>query len=213
MKELRVFRAFALAVLLCGSWQVASGKMAITHDKVVKKATAFEDMTDGAYSILLLEIEGLDLADYPALMLDARFPYDEVRDVELLVYRRFLSPRLRQQELDEGNFTLRQLQCESIPHAMHARINNGFTTCGINMVGKNLVLGALLLHNSKLVAMQDIDAQTLPWRDELDNPLAWLATGIPPRAVEFSMGLREDALPVEARGKLATTWGAIKIMQ
>ncbi len=182
----------------------------IGDNLTVRVIDSFEDVTDGAYNVLMLEIEGLDLAaDYPPLMLDDSFPYAEVRHMELLVYRRF---RLREQELEEGNFTLRQLQCESTPHAMLARIDSGFTTCGINIVGKNLALGALLLHNGKLVAIQDIDAQTLPWRDELDNPLAWLATGIPPRAVDFSMTL-SGALPVEAKGKLATTWGAIKIMQ
>ena len=50
-------------------------------------------------------------------------------------------------------------------------------------------------------------------RDENNDPLVWLASGITPRAVEFSQNLGNFSTPVDPAGKLAVTWGAIKIQQ
>ena len=94
-----------------------------------------------------------------------------------------------------------------MPHAKLAVLNNGFTTCGI--VDKTLPNSALLIHDGKLVALQSLDSPTI--RDEDDNPMVWLATWIPTRAVEFSQDLGDYSFTaVNPAGKFTTTWAAIK---
>lgn len=181
----------------------------ISGGLAVRAIDSFEDNTgDNIYNVVLLEAVGLNLAaDYPPLELDASFPYAEERDMEVLTYRLFYSPRLRDEELLEDNFTLRWLRCNSVPHAKLAIIDNGFTTCGI--IDKDLPNSALLIHDGKLVALQSLDSPTL--RDENDKAQVWLASSITKRAFEFSQTLGDfSSLPVNPAGKLATTWGAIK---
>lgn len=174
----------------------------------VKAIESFEDNTgDNIYDVVLLEVEAVNLAEnYPPLALDDSFPYAKVRELEALTYRLRYSPVLNEEELAADTFTLRWLPCSSVPHAKLAILDNGFTTCGI--IGKDLPNGALLIHDSKLVALQSLDSPTL--RDEHDNPQVWLASGIPARAAKFSQALDDYITPVNPAGKLASTWGAIK---
>ena len=183
----------------------------ISAGLAIRAIDSFEDNTgDDIFNVVLLEARGLNLAaDYPPLLLDDSFPYVEESDMELLTYRLFYSPRLRDEELLENNFTLRWLRCNSVPHAKLAVIDNGFTTCGI--IDKDLPNSALLIHDDKLVALQSVASPTL--RDENDEALVWLASGIPPRAVEFSRNLLGLPAHVDSAGKLATTWAAIKVGQ
>lgn len=181
----------------------------IADDLTVREIDSFEDNTgDHIYDVVLLEVENfLNLADdYQPLAVDASFPYREMRDMEALTYRLRYSPMLNEEELVADDFTLRWLKCNSVPHANLAILDNGFTTCGV--LGKDLPNGALLIHDGKLVALQSLDSPTL--RDEDDNPLVWLASGIPARAAEFSQTLADSITPVNHAGKLASTWGEIK---
>ena len=180
----------------------------IANDLVVRAIDSFEDNTgDNIYDVVLLEVEGLNLAEnYSPLVVDDSFPYPEATDLEALTYRLRYSPVLNEEELATDNFTLRWLKCNSVPHANLAILDNGFTTCGI--VDKDLPNGALLIHDGKLVALQSLDSPTL--RDEDDNPLVWLASGIPARAAEFTQTLGDSITPVNPAGKLASTWGEIK---
>ena len=183
----------------------------IADNLTVRAIDSFEDNTgDHIYDVVLVEVENLNLAnDYPPLAVDAGFPYQEMRDMEVLTYRLRYSPVLNEQELATDNFSLRWLKCNSVPHANLAIIDNGFTTCGV--VDKDLPNGALLIHDSKLVALQSLDSPTL--RDENDNPLVWLASGVPALAAEFSQTLSEFVTPVNPAGKLASTWGEIKALR
>ena len=180
----------------------------IANNLVVRALDSFEDNTgDNIYDVILLEVEGLNLAEnYSPLVVNDSFPYPEVTDLEALTYRLRYSPVLNEEELGIDNFTLRWLKCNSVPHANLAILDSGFTTCGI--VDKDLPNGALLIHNGKLVALQSLDSPTL--RDEDDNPLVWLASGIPARAAEFSQTLGDSITPVNPAGKIASTWGEIK---
>lgn len=180
----------------------------IADNLVVRAVDSFEDKTgDNIYDVALLEVESLNLAEnYPPLVVDDSFPYPEATDLEALTYRLRYSPVLNEEELATDNFILRWLRCNSVPHAKLAILDNGFTTCGI--VDKDLPNGALLIHDGKLVALQSLDSPTL--RDEDDNPLVWLASGIPARAAEFSQTLGDSITPVNPAGKLASTWGTIK---
>ena len=184
----------------------------ISGGLAIRAIDSFEDGTEGdhIFDVVLLEARGLDLAaDYQPLTLDDSFPYGEERAMEILTYRLFYSPVLRDEELLDNNFTLRWLRCNSVPHAKLAVINNGFTTCGITR--KKLPNSAPLIYAGKLVALQSLDSPTL--LDENGDPLVWYATGIPTRAVEYNQALSEAALAVRPAGKLATTWGAIKAQQ
>ena len=172
---------------------------------------SFKDTTgDDYYNIVLLEVEGLNLAEkYPPLQLDAGFPYAEKRDLEVLTYRLRYSPVLNEEELEQDSYTLRWLKCNSVPQANLAIINAGFTTCGI--IDKTLSNGAFLIHDGKLVALQSLSSPTR--RDEDDKPLVWLAIDVADGAVEFSHELTENVTAVDPAGKLATTWAVIKTQQ
>ena len=180
----------------------------LADNLTVRAIDSFEDSTgDSIYNVVLLEVEDVNLAEnYPPLALDDSFPYTQARAMEALTYRLRYSPVLNEEELAADSFTLRWLKCGSVPHAKLAILDNGFTTCGV--IGKDLPNGALLIHDGKLVALQSLDSPTL--RDEHDNPLVWLASGIPARAANFSQALGDTITPVNPAGKLASTWGAIK---
>ena len=175
----------------------------------VSAIDSFEDVTgDDIYNVVLLAVEGVNLsAKYAPLQLDDGFPYAVERDMEVLTYRLRYSPLLNEEELAQDGFPLSWLKCNSVPHPNLAIIGTGFTTCGIT--GKTLPNSAPLIHDEKLVALQSLDSPTL--LDEDGNALVWYASGIPSRAVEFSKTLNNVMTPVNPAGKVATTWGAIKL--
>ncbi|MDE3270057.1 MAG: hypothetical protein OYH77_07215 [Pseudomonadota bacterium] len=176
----------------------------------VRAIDSFEDSTgDGYYNVVLLQVEGLDLAaNYPPLKVSDEFPYADERDLEILAFRLFYSPYLDETELPGDKFSLRWMRCGSIPNPNQhlALLGFGVTSCGI--VDELFSNGALLIHDEKLVALQSLDTDVRV--DENDKPLSWLALNIPTRAMEYSQALGEVAAAVEAQGKLTTTWGALK---
>lgn len=174
----------------------------------IRRIDSFEDATgDGYYNVVLLQVEGLDLStNYQPLAVSDSFPYMDERELEILAFRLFYHPHLDETELPGDSFTLRWMRCNSIPHHNLAIIGNGLTTCGI--VDKDFSNGALIIHDNQLVALQSLNLPTM--LDADGNPTAWLAIGLEERVVEYSLSLGEVAAAVEARGKLATTWGRLK---
>ena len=176
----------------------------------IRRIDSFEDAAgDGQFNVVLLQVEGLDLsAHYPPLEVSDSFPYMDERELEILAFRLFYHPYLNETELPGDSFTLRWMRCNSIPHQHLAVIGNGITTCGI--ADKLFSNGALIIYDNQLVALQSLDLPTM--LDADGNPSAWLATDVADGAVEYSLSLGEvaEAAAVEARGKLATTWGRLK---
>ena len=174
----------------------------IADNLTVNVTEVFEDSTDEIFNVVALTVDGLDLTDtYPSITADGAYPYDSVVDLELLTYRLVYLSLLNEGEIAANNFTLRWQACNHEPNAKVAVVDVGFTTCG--NPGGNVALGSIIFHNGVAVAVQSRPAGR---RDKR----TWLAAGIPQLAVDFANTIGGNATPVEAKGKLATTWGALK---
>ena len=168
----------------------------------VEVADVFTDKTNGIFNAIALTVEGADLSNYPSVAVDSSFPYDSPVDLELLTYRLAYSTELLAKEIEAGEFTLRKQACNLEPNAEAAKVAIGFTTCG-NPAGF-VALGSLIFHEGIAVAFQSRPTGRLDMN-------AWLAAGIPQSAVDFVNAINGiNVTAVEARGKVATTWGALK---
>ena len=139
---------------------------------------------------------------YHSTALDSTFPYDDAVGLELLTYRLFYLSLLTEDEIAADNFPLLWQSCNAAPNAQAGVVDVGFTTCG-NPFGGHVALGSIIFHNDVAVAVQSRPTGRRDMR-------TWLAAGIPQLAVDFANSINGNATPVEAQGKLATTWGALK---
>ena len=101
----------------------------------------------------------------------------------------------------QDGFTSFWQACNLEPDLEAARVAVGFTTCG-NPTG-TIALGSLIFMGDIAVALHSRPT------GRLDKDTA-LASAFPKLAAEFANGISGNATLVEARGKLATTWGALK---
>ena len=175
----------------------------IADNLTVNVAEVFADKTDGIFNVVALTIEGLNLTDsYPSVAIDGSFPYAEPVDLELITFRpSAYGSLLSEAEIAADTFTSFWQSCNLEPDLEAAKVAAGFTTCG-NPTG-TIALGSLIFMGDIAVALHSRPS------GRRDKQTA-LASAFPQEAADYANGINGNVTFVEARGKLATTWGALK---
>ena len=179
----------------------------IADNLTVNLVEVFADKTDGIFNVVALAIEGLNLTDsYPAVAVDGNlFLHDAPVDLELVTFRpNAYGSLLSKAEIAADKFVSHWQACNLEPDLEAAKVAVGFTTCA-NPAG-TIALGSLIFRDDIAVALHSRPSGR---RDKQTS----LASAFPQDAADFAnaiSGNDTNVTPVEARGKLATTWGALK---
>ena len=162
------------------------------------------DALDGYFDLVVLSFAGTDLEISSPLQLGS-YPYEDGGAVlRLASYQRHqtLPPMLEKEIAEVGAAGIRlgtRDDCRVVFNPNWASVGIGLSTCR-GSGEKGFAHGSMVFHHHKLAGMQNASVNDFG-----------LVRGISPDVVTAAASmLAGQHLPVEARGKLTTTWGALK---
>ena len=175
----------------------------VWEDVSIIGRTVVEDRLDGFLDLVILSIAGAEVDSASPLQLGIYPLTDGGAQVRLAGYQRqSYRPTMLEEEIELGAASFRlgtRDDCRVVFNPNWASVKVGLHTCRGG--GKDGFTGGLMvLYRHKLAAIQNAAV----------NDFA-IVRAISPDVVDTAAAvLAGQALPVEARGKLATTWGALK---
>ena len=173
------------------------------HGVSITEHVISEDQLDGFLNLIILSVAGADL-DMPSPIQLGSYPFQDGGALVRVAgfQRQSYYPTMLPEEIELGATSFHiatRNDCRVVVSPHWEAVGVGLHTCR-GPGSEGFTGGMMVFHKHKLAAIQNAAVDTFA-----------VVRGITPADVSLASAmLAGQSLPVEARGKLTTTWGALK---